>query len=175
MMHPASVAAAGLALLLAAGALAGCTAPAGSPDPRTSPSTSHSDDPESPAGEEDGHTHEDEPIQDSQPDADPDAATEAVAVAVAAVTAYCRPGESKGQWMADLSPLLTDAAVIAYETVDPASIPCTAYAGGATVRDGDDAYIYRVSVPTDAGVYEAHATRERTSDPWRIDRMVPAE
>lgn len=115
------------------------------------------------------------PIEDAAPTTAPDAATAAVEAAVAAVTAYCQPTRTKGEWMAALSPLLSDAGVVAYSTVDPATVPCTTYSGSASIRDGDDAYTFRVNVPTDAGVYEAYVARERASDPWRVERMAPPE
>ncbi|MET4783439.1 sigma factor [Glaciihabitans sp. UYNi722] len=69
--------------------------------------------------------------------------------------------------------LLTDAGVIAYKTVDPRTIPCTSYAGNASIRDGDGAYTFRVNVPTDVGIYEAYVTRSATSKPWQVERMTP--
>jgi hypothetical protein len=160
----------GLAVLLAvtAGALVGCVAPATAPI-RTPTSTDGQSSTESlrPSGSVAT------PPQDAKPDSDPDAANEATAAAVLAVTAYCRPDLEKGAWIAALSPLLTDAGAVAYNTVNPATVPCASVTGGSTVRDGDNAYVFRISVPTDAGTYEVYVTRPATTDPWRVERMAP--
>lgn len=150
-------------------ALVGCVAPDASPAtpamPTAHPSAS------TPSASSTPGTQE--TIEDATPEEDPAASNDAVSVAIAAVTAYCQPTRSKGEWMAGLSPHLTDAAVLAYETVDPAVVPCTSYLGNASIRDGDDAYVFRVNVPTDAGVYEAYVTRPTTSAAWRVERMAP--
>ncbi|MBP2422193.1 hypothetical protein [Microbacterium imperiale] len=154
--------------LLVAGMLSGC-APAASPSesptrsaPAPSASTTASPTPSEALGD---HEHEPDP-------AAPDAA---VAIAVEAVTAYCRPGVAKAQWMDELSPLLTPAAVTAYDTVDPATVPCTTYTGGAAIASGDGVFTFLVSVPTDAGTYTAYVTRPDHADPWQVDRMAPPE
>ncbi|WP_415131980.1 hypothetical protein [Microbacterium sp.] len=77
--------------------------------------------------------------------------------------------------MEELSPLLTPAAVTAYDTVDPATVPCTTYTGGAAIASGDDVFTFLVSVPTDAGTYTAYVTRPDRADPWQVDRMAPPE
>jgi hypothetical protein len=156
--------AAALALLLGTTvALAGCAPSAGPAEPAGSVSSD-------PAGSESPA-----PIEHAESEPDPAASTDAVAAAVAAVTAYCRPAVAKGEWMSALSPLLTDAAVVAYGTVDPATVPCTSYTGDASVRDGDDAFTFRIYVPTDAGIYEAYVTRPVASAPWLVERMAPPE
>lgn len=157
-------------LAVAGGALAGCVAPGAGQSTSTAPSASADAGPATPSA-----SATTAPPQDAKPDDDPNAATDAVAAAVAAVTAYCRPGVNKGEWVAALSPLLTDAGVVAYNTVNPATVPCKAVTGDASVRDGDNAYVFRVNVPTDAGVYEAYVTRPATSAPWRVERMAPPE
>ncbi|MGK9149532.1 hypothetical protein KXS11_17995 [Plantibacter flavus] len=106
---------------------------------------------------------------------DPNAATAASRAAFDALTAYCRPTLPKSQWIAELSPLLTARGVTAYETVDPAVVPCTAVTGEPAVRDGDDSFTFRINVPTDAGMYEVYVTRSYTTDPWLAERMSPAE
>jgi len=161
----------GFAVLLAvtAGSLVGCVAPASSPAGTPTPTdTSISTEPPQGQG-----TVPATPPQDAKPDSDPDAANEATASAVLAVTAYCHPDLKKGAWIAALSPLLTDAGAVAYNTVNPATVPCTSVTGGSTVRDGDNAYVFRINVPTDAGTYEVYVTRPATTDPWRVERMAP--
>lgn len=161
----------GLAVLLAvtAGALVGCVAPASEPAGTPTPiDTSVSTAPPQGQG-----TVPATPPQDAKPDSDPDAAKEATAAAVLAVTAYCRPSLEKGAWIAALSPLLTDAGAVAYNTVSPATVPCTSVTGGSTARDGDNAYVFRINVPTNAGTYEVYVTRPATTDPWRVERMAP--
>lgn len=167
MTRRARTAAVAVLLAVIGGALAGCVAPTSIPADVTSSTAVPSDSVQgaTPTGS----------VQDAKLEDDPEASTDAVVAAVAAVTAYCRPGVSKGEWIAALSPLLTDAGAVAYNTVDPATVPCTSYAGNASVRDGDDAYVFRINVPTDAGTYEAYVTRPSTSAPWRVERMTPPE
>lgn len=156
------------ASFLVAGMLSGCApdaVPSESP-PRSTPAPFASST-ASPSPTEALGDHEHEP--------DPAAPDAAVAIAAKAVTAYCRPGVAKGQWMDELSPLLTPAAVTAYDTVDPATVPCTTYTGGAAIASGDGVFTFLVSVPTDAGTYTAYVTRPDQSDPWQVDRMAPPE
>ncbi|MFB2586998.1 hypothetical protein [Herbiconiux liukaitaii] len=161
----------GLAVMLAvtAGSLVGCIAPASAPTetPTSADGQSSTESPR-PSGSVPAT-----PPQDAKPDNDPDAANEATTAAVLAVTAYCRPDLEKGAWIAALSPLLTDAGAVAYNTVSPATVPCTSVTGGSTVRDGDNAYVFRINVPTDAGTYEVYVTRPATTEPWRVERMAP--
>ena len=58
-------------------------------------------------------------------------------------------------------------------TVNPTAVPCTSVTGGSTVRDGDNAYVFRINVPTDVGTYEVYVTRPATTDPWLVERMAP--
>lgn len=161
----------GLAALLAvaAASLVGCVAPPSAPAGTPTP-TDASISTGPPQGQ---GTVSATPPQDAKPDSDPDAANEATAAAVLAVTSYCRPDLDKGAWIAALWPLLTDAGAAAYNTVNPAAVPCTSVTGGSTVRDGDNAYVFRINVPTDAGTYEAYVTRPATTDPWLVERMAP--
>jgi len=164
---------AGMLLVLVAvtcGALAGCVPPDTMPIVPQSDLPTTESTPSTP-----GASVPATPPQDAKPEDDPAAATDSIAAAVAAVTAYCRPSVSKGEWIAALSPLLTDAGAVAYNTVNPATVPCTSVTGDASVRDGDNAYVFRVNVPTDAGVYEVYVTRPATSAPWRVERMAPPE
>jgi hypothetical protein len=168
-MRGARAGAVAVLLAVMGGTLAGCVAPASAPTGSATPTAS----PAGTGSPSTGSSVPATPPQDAKPEDDPDAATDATTAAVAAVTAYCRPDLAKGAWIAALSPLLTDAGAVAYNTVDPAAVPCKSVTGGASVRDGDNAYVFRINVPTDAGTYEVYVTRPATTDPWRVERMAP--
>lgn len=156
---------------LVGGTLAGCTptgtAPAASPTASDRASRTATPRPAT--------TSTPTTIKDAATTPAPDAAATALVAAREAVAAYCRPTANKAQWMATLSPLLTDQAVVAYQTVNPATVPCSAVTGNPSVLDGDNAYTYRIDVPTDAGTYVAYVTRARASDPWRTQRIAPPQ
>lgn len=113
------------------------------------------------------------PIEDAEPEVDASAESDALSAASKAVAAYCRPETANPEWIVSLSPLLTDRGITAYETVDPATVPCTSVTGDASVVDGDGAYTFIVNVPTDAGVYETTTARPDTQSPWLVERMAP--
>lgn len=158
-------------------ALVACAPSSPAPSPTPAAANVPSSSPSAPAtpGAPAAPVEEGVPDVSANTDTGADVGADAVEAAIAAVTAYCRPGVSEGEWMAGLSPHLTDSAVLAYGTVDPATVPCTSYLGSASIRDGDEAFTFRVNVPTDAGIYEAYVTRAATSDPWRVERMAPPQ
>lgn len=152
------------AALLTLGTLTGCSSPGAGGASSTDPSSSTT----APTG-----AATEAPIEDAEPEPDVSAESDAVAAAANAVASYCRPGTSNPEWIVSLSPLLTDRGITAYETVDPATVPCTSVTGDAGVLDGDGVYTFIVSVPTDAGVYETYTTRPDTDSPWLVERMAP--
>ncbi|MDY0914591.1 hypothetical protein [Rathayibacter festucae] len=97
----------------------------------------------------------------------------AVAIASEAVVAFCRPTLSYDTWISELYPFLSQRAAVAYETVDPANVPCTSLTGAATVRDGDGAFTMRILVPTDAGEYSVYVHRTSESTPWAVEQITP--
>lgn len=99
--------------------------------------------------------------------------SDTVAVATNAVAAFCRPSLEYESWINELYPVLSQQAAIAYETVDPANVPCTSVTGAARVRDGDGAYTMRIYVPTDAGEYSVYVHRSSETTPWAVDQITP--
>jgi len=156
------------AALLTLGTLTGCSSPGAGDDSSTDDNTAPSSSTTAPTG-----AATEAPIEDAEPEPDASAESDAVAAAAKAVASYCRPGTSNPEWIVSLSPLLTDRGITAYETVDPATVPCTSVTGDAGVLDGDGVYTFIVSVPTDAGVYETYTTRPDTDSPWLVERMAP--
>jgi hypothetical protein len=110
---------------------------------------------------------------DAEPTPDPSVETDTIGLAMNAATAFCRPSLDYDTWIAELYPFLSQQAAVAYETVDPANVPCTSLTGAATVRDGDGAFTMRVLVPTDAGEYSVYVHRTTESTPWAVDQITP--
>lgn len=111
--------------------------------------------------------------QDAEPSADPTVTTDTLQIATDVVTAFCRPALEYETWIAELYPFLSQQAAVAYETVDPVNVPCTALTGTATVRDGDKAFTMRILVPTDAGEYSVYVHRPTESTPWAVEQITP--
>ncbi|NQX18258.1 hypothetical protein [Rathayibacter sp. VKM Ac-2857] len=98
--------------------------------------------------------------------------SDTVAVATNAVAAFCRPSLDYESWINELYPVLSQQAGIAYETVDPANVPCTSVTGKARVRDGDGAFTVRILVPTDAGEYSVYVHRPAESTRWAVEQIT---
>lgn len=96
-----------------------------------------------------------------------------LAIATAAVTAFCRPSLDYDTWIAELYPFLSQQAAVAYETADPANVPCTTLTGAASVWDGDGAFTMRILVPTDAGEYSVYVHRTVETGPWAVEQITP--
>jgi hypothetical protein len=160
-------------LALAAVVLTGCaegvadeTANASSTPPTTAPSTT--------IGPSATPTGEATPgILDSEPTPDLDAVAATTAVAFAGMTAFCRPELDAVTWIEGMYPYLSQSAALAYDSVDPANVPCSTLTGDARVRDGDEAHTMRIWVPTDAGDYSVYVSRESLEDSWLINDLVP--
>ncbi|PPF31227.1 hypothetical protein [Rathayibacter sp. AY1A3] len=110
---------------------------------------------------------------DVEPTQAPGVEGDTIAVATSTVTAFCRPSLNYDTWIAELYPFLSQQAAVAYETVDPANVPCTTLTGAATVRDGDGAYTMRILVPTDAGDYSVYVHRTVETGPWAVEQITP--
>lgn len=110
---------------------------------------------------------------ESTPDASAVDATSAIAVDV--MLRFCRPELEYEAWINELYPLLSQQAAVAYETVDPANVPCTAVTGDARVRDGDETYTMRILVPTDAGEYSVYVHRTADTAPWAVEQITPPD
>lgn len=88
---------------------------------------------------------------------------------------FARPGLPAGLWWADLQPLLSAQASLAYATVDPASIEVQQVTGAAYLAEWVTPEVARVSVPTDVGVYLVVVSRSDTDPVWRIERFIAPE
>lgn len=153
-------------------ALAGCSSsepeaqssPASTPPASATPSVQASAE-ETPDDESVPHDHDAE--------SDPKAEEDSTALAIRAVTLFCRPALDYNTWITELYPVLSQAAAVAYETVDPANVPCTGITGAAHIRDTDGAYTSRVLVPTDAGDYSVYVHRPLDTAPWAVEQITP--
>ncbi|MEF2978114.1 hypothetical protein [Subtercola sp. YIM 133946] len=87
--------------------------------------------------------------------------------------AFCQPTLDRETWIDGLYPILSQSAAIAYETVNPARVPCTNVTGDARVRDGDGTFTVRVIVPTNAGDYSVYVHRPEVADPWLVEQITP--
>lgn len=112
-------------------------------------------------------------LSDVEPQPEPTVEGDTVAIAVAATTAFCQPALDYDTWIAELYPFLSQQAAVAYETVDPANVPCTTLTGAASVRDGDGAFTMRILVPTDAGEYSVYVHRAVETGPWAVEQITP--
>lgn len=160
-------------------ATAGCTSPnaaspssdAGSPTGAAS-SAAAEQSPAAPAPSESIPSTE-ASASDAEPTPDPSVETDTIDLALNAATAFCRPSLDYNTWIAELYPFLSQQAAVAYETVDPANVPCTTLTGAASVRDGDGAFTMRILVPTDAGGYSVYVHRTVETGPWAVEQITP--
>jgi hypothetical protein len=118
-----------------------------------------------------GEGDEPEPLASPVSDAASDAA--AVDLAANAMAAFARPQVSAQQWWSDLSPLLSDAARLAYTGTDPANVPVRAVTGQAALLPSATGYLATAEVPTDAGTWTLLLTRPGQNAPWTVERFTP--
>lgn len=104
-----------------------------------------------------------------------DASSRAAAVARAAeiMTAFAQPTRPYEDWWADLAPLLSEQAQQDYSFVDPTNIPVSALTGAPVLVDESSAFLARVEVPTDVGVYELLLSRTDATAPWVGESITP--
>ncbi len=93
--------------------------------------------------------------------------------ATAAVTAFARPDLDAATWWAELEPLLSAGAAVAYEGTDPAEVPATAVTGPARSAPSDSSFLATVLVPTDGGDHAVLLAREGAGAPWLVERITP--
>jgi hypothetical protein len=100
----------------------------------------------------------------------------ALALGAKAVTAFARPDLGPDTWWAELSPLLSPAAALAYEGTDPVEVPARRVTGPAWAGVSPSSFLATVFVPTDAGDYAVLMVREGGGAPWLVERitLVPA-
>lgn len=95
--------------------------------------------------------------------------------AAEAVTAFCQPALGAADWLGGLNPYLTQRAGAAFQTVDPANIPCSAVSGDAAFLIEPNEHYTETSVPTDAGDFTVVMERFDLSQPWLAERIQPAQ
>ncbi len=122
-----------------------------------------------------GHTDEDEQLPPPERVPTWDAASRASAAAAAerAMRSFARPRLDAARWWAQLEPLLSPAAALAYQGTDPANVPARKVTGKPVLVDESSAYLARVKVPTDAGRYVVLLAREGAGEPWLVERITP--
>lgn len=177
--QPAAVCATALAATVL---LTGCTGQQATPSARDAAQGAASPDPaaELPAPPQppvtvEGPTDEDEelPPAEPYPTWDAQAREQAVQAATAAMTAFARPQLDATRWWAELSPLLTPAAAVAYQGTDPAEVPARAVTAPGALVDDTSTYLAGVQVPTDAGPYLVLLSRDGAGAPWLVERLTP--
>jgi hypothetical protein len=149
-------------------ALSGCTGPAEVAGSRT---------PSLAAPPYAGHRTGSFPTPLPHPTDDAASADSALALGSAAVTAFARPDVAPAPWWAELVPLLSPAAVLAYEGTDPVEVPAHRVTGPAWPGVSPSSFLATVFVPTDAGDYAVLLVREGAGAPWLVERitLVPAD
>lgn len=87
------------------------------------------------------------------------------------VTAFCQPELTAEAWLGGLNPYLTQRAGAAFQTVDPANIPCTQVTGDASFTNDANEHYAELTVPTDAGDFAVVMERFDTTQPWLAERI----
>lgn len=100
--------------------------------------------------------------------------TAAVAAATTAMTAFTRTALPYATWYAQLMPLLSVTAAQAYAGTIPANIPAHTLTGPAkyVASSTSTAYLARVSVPTNVGVYVVLLSRVGAGMGWLVERFT---
>lgn len=103
-----------------------------------------------------------------------DSSRESATVRAAEImTAFARPHIPYEDWWADLAPLLSDQAQQDYAFVDPANVPVQAVTGDPVLVDDSSAFLARLQVPTNVGVYELLLSRTDATAPWVGETITP--
>lgn len=101
--------------------------------------------------------------------------TDATAVATKAMKLFVRRDVSAEEWLTDLEPYLSPAALAAYEGTDPATGPKISLTGSVRLLGGGSAYLAKVHFPTTQGTYLVLLSRDGADGPWRVERFTPPE
>lgn len=175
----------GTAAALAAMLLAGCAPPPLTPLP-PAPPRSHPAVPSPVAAPTIGVTKEDWDAPPGSPEpgtivtaeptlrTDP-ARTDAAARAVVALTLFMRRDLTGPARASALRPFLAPLAARDYADVDPTKVPGTTVTGPPLVIPTAADRIARVQVPTDAGAYVIHLSRNPQDPQWRVERFTLPE
>jgi hypothetical protein len=153
------------AALAAALVLGGCGSGADRAQPAPEPTAAPTTGP--------GDAHVDLPTPLPVPVDDADSQQAALDAASAALTVFARPDADPEQWWAELSPLLSPTAAVAYEGTSPEQVPASAVTGLPRPTPAVSPYLSTVLVPTDAGEYAVLLVREGAGSPWLVERITP--
>lgn len=131
--------------------------------------------PPQPLASTEGHTDEDPEHEPPKPAPTWDAQSQASAAEAGArvMRAFARRELDAALWWAQLQPLLTPTAAVAYEFTDPASVPVHAVTAAPTEVTSSSPYLAQVTVPTDVGPYILLLAREGAGEPWLAERITP--
>jgi hypothetical protein len=113
------------------------------------------------------------PLHRDQTPASSSIGPEATTLASKAVNAFCHPNSDRETWIEGLYPFLSQSAAAAYETVNPAKVPCSKVIGEARVRDDDGSFTVRAIVPADGGDYSVYVHRPHLTDQWLVEQITP--
>jgi hypothetical protein len=108
------------------------------------------------------------------PEADRESQAAALDAATLALETFARTDLDYDTWWAELLPMLTEQAGVAYEGTDPAEIPVHKVTGPGVVLEGSTEVSLIVQLPTDAGPYNVTLTRPSAAAAWLADRIRPA-
>ncbi len=108
----------------------------------------------------------------------PAALEDGVRVAEQAMEAFADHDRSYDQWWAELSPMLTNDALLAYADTNPARVRPSQVTGAGTVAAAPNFNQMSVLVPTDVGQYTIELIRQGDDNPngapsWYVDRITP--
>lgn len=110
----------------------------------------------------------------------PEGLDDGVKVAEQAMSAFANHNRSYDEWWAELSPLLTTDAQLAYEDTNPARVRPSQVTGAGVVASAPNFNQMSVLVPTDIGQYTIELLRQGDDNPngtpsWYVDRITPPE
>lgn len=108
------------------------------------------------------------------PTADPDRSGAAV-TAVNAMRLFARRTVTPQQWIEELTPHLTTQAALDYSGTDPLEVPATKVTGPGRPIPTNTAWLARIQVPTDDGVWLVILSRTPDDATWRVARFTPPE
>jgi hypothetical protein len=108
------------------------------------------------------------------PTTDPDR-SQAVARAVHVMKLFCQRHLKREEWFAQLEPYLTEQAAIDFSYTQPYKVRFTKVIDEGKVVPTDSAWLARIHVNTDSGIYLVVVTRTTPDRQWRVARIIPPE
>lgn len=94
------------------------------------------------------------------------------------MTSFANHNRSYEEWWAELSPMLTNDALLAYEGTNPARVRPSQVTGPGVVASAPNFNQMSVLVPTDIGQYTIELIRQgdghgNGTPSWFVDRLTP--